>query len=50
MRRLSNEMLLESLRKAKELNLDILFIQLLETEVKRRNLHTHNYIKYSIYV
>jgi developmental checkpoint coupling sporulation initiation to replication initiation len=38
MRKLSDEMLIESYYKAKELNLSLEFIRLIETEIKRRSL------------
>ncbi|MBM4762370.1 sporulation histidine kinase inhibitor Sda [Bacillus sp. B15-48] len=38
MRKLSDELLIESYFKAKELNLSKEFIRLIETEIKRRSL------------
>ena len=38
MKRLSDELLIESYNKAKELNLSSEFIQLIEVEMKRRSL------------
>ncbi|MBT2754645.1 sporulation histidine kinase inhibitor Sda [Mesobacillus foraminis] len=45
MRKLSDELLIESYFKARELNLSLDFIRLIETEIQRRSL-THK-IRYS---
>ncbi|HWO78774.1 MAG TPA: sporulation histidine kinase inhibitor Sda [Bacillus sp. (in: firmicutes)] len=41
MRRLSDQLLLESYYKARELNLSPEFIRLIETEIQRRSLTHH---------